>query len=260
MESGQQTSGWRSWVAPGAMVLLLSCTFVLLLTAHSWKRGLSVGSVDVVGTRILQKADVVTLAGIARGEKLFAVDLAAVKRRIEQNPFVRSASVERDAPDRIIVAVEEREPLATAVTDRMVFLDGDGYVMPAVRSEYLFDFPLITGGLTAGECVPGKRIGTECVQQALALLKTAQAIGDETYRRISEVRADPQHDLVLYTAEYGIPVIVGRGNEAAKLLALDGFWNTIVGQRGAQGLQYIDLRFDDQVVVRWGHDRTELMQ
>jgi len=256
----QQRKGWRSWIAPAATVVLVSFALGMMLTAQSWKRGLAVARIDVVGTRVLQKAEIVALAGVARGEKLFAVNLAAVKRRVEQNPFVRSASVQRDAPDRLTIIVEEREPVATAVGDRRVYLDADGYVMPGVRSEFLFDYPVITGGIAPADCVPGKRITTECVQQALALLKIAQTIGDETYRRISEIHVDAQRDLVLYTAEYGIPVIVGRGSEAAKLLALDGFWNTVVGQRGAQGLQYIDLRFEDQVVVRWNQDRAAQLQ
>ncbi len=260
MSTEQHRAGWRTWIAPAVTVFLLACTFGLLLTAHAWKRSLAVASIDVVGTHILRDSDIVRLAGVARGEKLFSVDLVAVKHRVEQNPFVRFASVQRDAPDKITVVVEEREPLAAAVTDRMVYLDADGYVMPAVRSDFLFDVPVITGGFSPADCVPGKRISADGVQQALMLLKTAKEIGDETYRQISEVHADTQHDLMLYTAEYGIPVIVGRGNEAEKLLALDGFWKEIVARRGAQGLQYIDLRFEDQVVVRWGKDHAALMQ
>jgi cell division septal protein FtsQ len=57
--------------------------------------------------------------------------------------------------------------------------------------------------------------------------------------------------MVMYTAEYGVPVIVGRGNVADKLVRFSAFWEQVVGGRGPQGLQYVDLRFDDQVVARW---------
>jgi len=46
-------------------------------------------------------------------------------------------------------------------------------------------------------------------------------------------------------------VLFGRGDVAGKMVKLDAFWNEFVHERGAQELQYIDLRFDDQVVVRW---------
>jgi cell division septal protein FtsQ len=62
---------------------------------------------------------------------------------------------------------------------------------------------------------------------------------------------------VLFTAETGVPVVLGRGDIAVKLVKLDGFWKQIVMQRGATQLKTVDLRFADQVVVRWdeGRDR-----
>jgi cell division septal protein FtsQ len=55
-------------------------------------------------------------------------------------------------------------------------------------------------------------------------------------------------------------VIVGHDNIGLKLVKFDSFWKQMVDRRGAQELQYIDLRFQDQVIVKWtskkgGRDR-----
>lgn len=236
--------------------LIIISTAVLLFGAHTWKRDLRVGSVVVLGTRILTPADVVTQAGVTRGEKLFAVDLGGVKRKIETHPFVRQATVQRDAPDRITILLEEREPIAAVMTNRLLYLDPEGFVLPAVASEHVFDLPVITGAIPAAECVPGKRITANTTREALEFLTLAKRVSDEMYHRISEVRVEDQRDMVLYTAEYGIPVIVGKGNSAEKLIRLEAFWKDIVSRQGAQGLQYVDLRFEDQVVVRWNRSRS----
>jgi len=245
---------------PAVTALLLVCGTALLIMAHSWKRVLRVAGVGVIGTRMLQPSEIVNASGIARGSRLFSVDLAAVRRKVEQNPYIRTASVQRDAPNRITITVEEREPIAIVAGSRMLYLDTAGYVLPATRTGQALDLPLITCVPPAPDFVPGKQVAADGVRQALAVLKMAQKIGGESYHRISEIRVDGEHDLLFYTAEYGIPVLIGHGDEAAKLLALDGFWKDVVRHRGARGLEYVDLRFEDQVVVRWAPDRTTGVQ
>lgn len=244
------------WMGIVGMVLLICSTATILFGAHAWKRDLRVASVMVLGARILPASDIVTQAGIGTGDKLYAVNLSGVKRKIEANPFVQKATVQRDAPDRITILLEEREPLAAVMTDHVLYLDPEGFVLPSVRSEQVFDLPLITGTVPVEECVPGKRIASAPVLEALAFLAFAKRVGDEMYHRISEVHLEDQHDMVLYTAEFGIPVIVGRGDAAEKLMKLEAFWKDVVNRQGAQGLQYVDLRYSDQVVVRWNRGRS----
>ena len=251
MGTDSSESPWRSRFRWGVLSLLLVGTAALLLGANSWKHNLSVASVVVRGISIVKASEIMTLARVVRGEPLFDVDLAAVKRRLEQHPYVSSASVQRDTPDRITIVITEREPIAIVLADRSWYLDSAGVVMPAVRSEHVFDLPVITGAIPAVECVPGKRISAPLVREALDVLNTARTIGDDTFRRISEIHVPAQGELTLYTAEYGIPVLLNGGDAGDGLLKLDGFWKGVVSQYGAQGLQYVDLRFRDQVVVRW---------
>ncbi len=56
---------------------------------------------------------------------------------------------------------------------------------------------------------------------------------------------------MLYSAEGGVPIIFGRGELPSKLVRLETFWNDIVRTRGPQNLQYVDLRYQDQIVARW---------
>ena len=50
-------------------------------------------------------------------------------------------------------------------------------------------------------------------------------------------------------------MVFGHGDAAAKLVKFDGFWKEVVVHRGPDELVYVDLRFEDQVVVRWSRDR-----
>jgi cell division septal protein FtsQ len=63
--------------------------------------------------------------------------------------------------------------------------------------------------------------------------------------------------MILTSAESGVPIIFGRGDIADKIARLEAFWALEVAERGAGELEYIDLRYRDQVVARWRNSREQ---
>lgn len=231
--------------------LLLVCLAGAAVWANLWKGDLRVSSIVVRGNSIVSEREILALAAIRRETKLFDVDLFAARARIEQNPFIRSVSVNRDVPYRITIDVEEREPVAAVAGEGLLYLDAAGFLLPHTLSAHIFDIPLLTGETRRGELRPGRPVGDADIRSALALLATARRFDEALYRRISEVHLDGDGEMTLYTAEAGVPVRFGSGEVTAKLAKFDAFWHTYVDHRGAAALEYIDLRFEDQVVVRW---------
>jgi cell division protein FtsQ len=250
-EEGKSRGMLWSAILMAALVLAIAG---LAVGANLWKQGLRVKYVKVTGNAIVSEKEVIALAGIPDREKLYAVDLFAARKRIEQNVFVKSVSVNREAPDGISITVRERVPVAALVVDRVLYLDAEGVVLPPVRSDGVFDLPVLTGKLAAGECVPGKRISSPETLEALDILVTAVAVGEDLSHLVSEVHINDNGDMTLTTADAGVPVAFGRGNVPAKLVVFDGFWKNIVVPRGTADLHSIDLRFDGQVVARWAGD------
>lgn len=240
------------------MIGLLVLCIGTIIWANLWKNDMRVTDIRVNGNLILTDKDVLSLADIKKEQRLFNVDLLAVQNRVVQNAFVKSASVNREVPNRISISVNERVPLAVVALDKMCYLDTDGIVLPPARSENIFDLPVLTGSLDPANFRLGKEITDPDVREALGILSTAKQLDDGLYRRISEIHIEHGKDIVVYTAEYGIPVIFGHGDIGMKLVKLDGFWKEIVYHRGANDLDYIDLRFADQVVVRWNKDNERM--
>jgi cell division protein FtsQ len=233
------------------MLVLIVAVVVVALGANSWKRDLPVSNVRAEGNTIVPTAEILRLAAIPKDTKLFSVDIAEVQKRVRQNPFIRAASVNRQGPEGISIAVEERTPVAILIMDQMLYIDEEGVVLPLLKSERLFDLPVLTGALPEAECIPGRRVTSASILEALHLLSISRVISDELFRRISEVQVSESGDLVIYSAEAGVPVLVGHGDLPTRLLKFDSFWRQIVERRGPQQLQQVDLRFEDQVVARW---------
>ena len=76
---------------------------------------LAVRHVRVTGTVHLSPGDVVAASGLGGHDQLLDVNAGAVARRIEQAPWVGTASVRREWPTTVRVAITERVPVATVV-------------------------------------------------------------------------------------------------------------------------------------------------
>jgi cell division protein FtsQ len=240
------------------LIALAAALLGLALYANAWKDNRRVAKVVVEGNRIVPSREIIELADVPLDELMFAIDLYVIEQRILKQPYVKSAAVHRDLPDRIRITIEEREPVAVLAQGTLNYLDAEGYVLPAMRTEAAFDLPVLSVSLTPRECVVGRQTTNSTVREALQILTLARAVDEALYRNISEINADGAHGFVFYTAEYGIPVYLGRERIGAKLVTFSEFWKQIVARQGAHALEVIDLRFEDQVVVRWNRRTTDV--
>ncbi len=262
MDPAQQQK--RKSKKPVLLLLLVAGGVVAgTLLANIWKNDLPVHNIIVEGNRVVSTAEVLKLAKLEKEQNLFSVDLFEVRRRLEAHTFIRTASVNREVPDNIRIEITEREPVAAVAMGKLKYLDEEGFVLPPARSEHLFDLPVITGVFKAADLPSGKKTSRQDLLDALELILVAKQLDEELYHTISEVHVERGKDMVLYSAEYGVPVIFGNDAPAEKLLKLDAFWDSFVTQHGVSALQYIDVRYQDQVIDRRKHnpdgdeDKTE---
>lgn len=234
--------------------LLLGVTG-LIVASNLWKSELKVRRVAVEGNRIVETPEILQLVKIAKDAQLHEVDLMAVRKNVLSHYFIKDAIVERDLPATIKITIKERSPLAIVNAQEVLYLDEDGVVLPHSISKALFDLPILSGVPGTMTLKPGMTLKNADVQEALEILATSKLLGKELYYMISEVRLRDGGDIVLYAAEWGVPIIMGKGNIPNKLVRLETFWSDVVRQQGSERLQYVDLRFDDQIVVRWNQKK-----
>ena len=228
----------------------------LVVSANLWKSNLRVRRVTIEGNRIVETAEITQLIKVPTNAQLQDVDLMAVRHDILSHHFIKDAVVERDLPATLKVTVKERIPLAIINSSEILYLDEDGVVLPHSISKQLFDLPVLTGMPEGMALTPGTMIKHPDIREALQILADSKLVSKDLYHLISEVRLRNGGDIVLYAAEWGVPIIFGRGEIASKLVRLEAFWNSAVRERGSDNLQYVDLRYDDQVVVRWNKKQS----
>ncbi len=232
-------------------VALVTLTLTLIIGATYWKSGLVVTKVIIAGNSVVNAQEILQLAHVKAGTKMYDLDLMVIRKDVVSHHFLKDVVIERDLPSTLKITVVERTPIAMLNIGGLPYLDPDGVVLPHSISEELFDLPLVSNIPHDGTISPGSVLKHPDVAEAISLLETARVVNRELYHLISEIRLRNGGDLVFYTTDGSVPVLFGRGNAAGKLVRFEAFWNEVVRRRGAAQLRYVDLRYDDQVVVRW---------
>lgn len=125
------------------------------------------------------------LADIPNGTTIWSVDPEAAARGVERHPWVRRATAVREWPDRVVIEVEEYEPVALLHYDRTYYVDRDGTPFLADVTGDL-DYPSLTGiGPELERAHPD--LPVLAVRDALWLIEALDARGLLSRDRISEV-------------------------------------------------------------------------
>jgi cell division protein FtsQ len=234
--------------------VLISIAIGLVFGANSWKSSLKIKQIKIDGNRIVGENEILQLTQVQIQSLLYNADLTAIQRNVMSHHYIKDAIVERNLPNSIHIQVVERVPIAIVNRPETMYVDDEGVVLPRSISHRIFDLPMMSGISESEPLAMGSTIKQPDVMEALHLLATMKMVNRPLYHNISEIQVRNGGDIVVYSTEGGIPIIFGRDDIPGKLVRLETFWNTIVRTRGAQSLQYVDLRYQDQIVARWNPD------
>ena len=226
--------------------------FVLLAVfgvKAKWQQHTPARQVSVEGISVISKEEIVRLMKLPPNVPMYEIDLTTLQRNILTNSFVKKVVIQRDAPSTLRVIIEERIPSAILLANDLFYIASDGMVLPYIASSESYDIPVISGVDSLNGIKPGQRLFNADVHDALEIIETSKITGKNISHAISEVHLRKGHDLVLYSFETGVPIIFGKGDAVKKIVKLDAFWQKFIQNNETKDIQYIDLRFDDQVIV-----------
>lgn len=161
-----------------------------------------VKQVDLTGVQYSDEASIATIVNGLRGESMWRVDLESERASIAKQPWVRRVSIRRDWPDRIIVDIAERRPVASypALDGEWRIVDVDGRVLTSIQNQPR-DFPPVVANQTPAD--PGEQTGPTIVSGA----KVAQALPAELKVRLSEIRVNDALAVELHLFDQGVVLL-----------------------------------------------------
>ncbi|MBI3946184.1 MAG: FtsQ-type POTRA domain-containing protein [Armatimonadetes bacterium] len=173
--------------------------------------------VEVRGTRVLTREQVVRRAGLAPGVNLFRAPVKRARARLRGLPAVAEVSLHRLPPDRILIRVRERRPMACVAAQNGLFtVDGEGVAFRPELSPPRA-IPLVSG-LEGRKLRPGDRIPAEAARVLReCLAAAATAIPGQQLARVS---IDQNGNLCFNRGAVAHEVRIGPPEQLSEKLAL----------------------------------------
>ena len=208
----------------------------------------AVKKIELAGLSRVDESELRPLVADLQGENILLAPLAECEARLKANPRVAAVSLRRILPDRVVVAITEREPVALVFTDRFYEIDESSMVMAGDEYTAMLDLPTITG-VPVSDVRPGHVCTNPMVKGSLEALNVCRSLGGEFAQNISELRAT-DNGLSIRSLRDDCVLLVGDVDFEKRLRKFFLLRDELARREGPSKL--IDLRFDNQVVLRSG--------
>lgn len=195
--------------------------------------GFTVQTVTLEGRAETAPKEIGRMLGIQVGDPMLYVDVDEARARVEALPWVKSAEVRRVWPDKIVVRIQERRPVALWQMDGAVaVIDASGKPISGEDPARFAELPLVVG--KGAETQVGALLALIATQPNLkSRVKAAVRVGERRWNlRLAN----------------GVEVrLPEEGAEAAlaELVRLEREENVL-----ARDIKAIDLRFPDRFIVK----------
>lgn len=195
--------------------------------------GLTVKKISIEGDFFIVESDIEGVAEITIGEPLLAVDIKAIKNRVEQMKWVNRAIITRKLPDEVVINIKEHKPAALWQVDNKLWIISDeGIQISDQQLEYFSSLPMISG-VGADQELENLLVSVSSSNALFELVETAIWIGGRRW------------DLIL---KNGIKIMLPEND-------MDYAWESLADfereqQLLARNILAVDFRIKDKMVVR----------
>jgi len=230
--------------AAGLLAFLMVYAFNFALCADYFKLKKTV----VRGCKRVSEERITKLAGISPFMNILTANLEKMARGIENDPWIKSASVGRELPDRLIVEVVERNAAALLKKDKDVYIaDRDGAVFKKLEAGDGADVPVFTGFYRDGN------VRNDLLEKAFEFLDYLS--GSDHFPRVwnvSEIYVDDVYEFSVFTDNH-LFLNIGFEDYEKKLTRLKRVMADLA-RRGLDG-KYLNINLVDssRVVAQQGN-------
>ncbi len=200
--------------------------------------------VKVTGNNYIDKKAIIRSASIKMGTRIFHIPTNDLVERILKNPYLQGVSITRALPSTLIIAVQERKPVAYLVDNNVYMVDRWGKMLLKKPGMFLEDLPLITG-LSVRSLLKNR----EPLFDALSLIRVVSDVDNSLFSFISEIHISADSPPCIYLVKGGALVELGSDKLHKRIYILSEFLKkpSIINQLDT--VKKIDFNYRNRIVV-----------
>ncbi len=217
---------------------------------YSWlghSRLFSVRVVDLNECEHVTRDEVVGMLGGTASGNIWSLSTEEIGTRLRSHPFVRDVAVRKVFPDRLVVRVSERTPLAMINLDSLYYVDREGVPFKRLTAYDAKNYPILTG-FSRKELQARDPVTVRNLRRTISLLQRAQ---DGPFsRNLSEVHFDVQEGFTLVRRDDGLQMKIGTVEPEEAMRRIEEALPKLAKLDPTPGI--VDLRTEGRIFVRSG--------
>jgi cell division protein FtsQ len=237
-----------AWGAAG--LLALGFTGVAFASAYSWLTRSPVFTVRTVDMNRSAHVSLEEVWAIVRGEGsgiLWSIPSKEIVRQLSGHPWVRSVSVRKSFPDRLVVRIQERTPVAMVNLDALHYIDEEGRPFKRLTAYDPKNLAIVTG-FSREDLLRKDPVAARNLQKTLDLLRGVEA--GSLRQNVSEIHFDAQDGYTVVTRDTGLQLKVGTMDVKEAIRRIEAAMPRISGMTRSSGIA--DLKTEGRVFMRPG--------
>jgi cell division septal protein FtsQ len=207
-------------------------------------------SVRVVDMNPCARVSKDEISGILRGVpggSIWLVSKEDIGKRILSHPFVRKVAVRKAFPNRLVVSIEEREPVAMINLDTLYYVDERGTIFKRLTAYDPKNLPILTG-FSRSDLAEKDPVAMRNLKRTIELLRNAEA--GSLNRNISEIHYDAQDGYTMVTRDHGLRLKIGTMDFAEAMKRVEEAMPKLASLGHSKGI--VDLKTAGRIYVRPG--------
>ncbi len=209
-----------------------------------------INEISVSGNKELTKNEVINISEINKGMNIFSTNIGNTINKLKDEPYIRYAFVSRTFPNKIVINILEREPVALISMDEIYSFDISG-VLLSRPTKSTKNLPKITGIESVYKFEFGKSTIHAQIRQGVDIIGQINNSYKEIQDFISELHWDRKYkEWTIISKKYNPLIKLGADDFHSKLYALNSYLEQNHEDNKINKLKYIDLRFKNQLIVK----------
>jgi cell division protein FtsQ len=211
----------------------------------------AVSEIVTAGGKRRGPEEIAIIAGVAKGQNVFSIDLERARAKLAADPWIESAEISRQLPGTITIRITEREAAGlVAMPEGTYLVTRDGAVIKRVDAGDPIDLHIVTG-VALKQLVDDRDGATRMIRKALDLALDYDRSPLAQRSPLEEVHVEPTGDMTLVCGRSGVVLRMGGAPYKRKLDQAV----RIVGELDRRGAKPDTIMLDDEarpdrVVVR----------
>ena len=240
---------YRSIIGMTAFLVLVIGIFTLSFNWSNFKKIYDISEINIYGTTFFDQSIIEEKSNVLKSYNIFDRELENYKNEILQFDHITDCKISRNFPSTIDVTIYEREPIALISSDELIILDSEGVCLPVEYCD--LSLPILSNFKSNPELYPkGSKTVSTNVLSSVSLMKFTKDNFSTIYDNISEFvfNEDSEYEIILKNGKTRI--FLGSQNLQKKIKYLESFQETLKEEKNITDFRYIDLRFNNQVIVK----------